>query len=1153
MFKSDKPIQIRLTEPVIFLRGPSTGTDFRGRPQAVRTDGQHAMVRGLLTLRLSKPTRIRRVDVTLEGKGRTEWPEGIGPRRTETYEEHELIRESITFFSASKTDTRSQSARRARSVGPGTSLAQYDLDDDLVDDDVDLAGVPGPDDDLDAWERDGRETVRGRDRTLRSASAMPGSTLRRSSFGQARAERGSLGLEAMTIRERGPSPAYTPSRSPTRNGHGNGGLTAQHRQLSLRDSTILPARDHVLSPIASVAPSAVNSRNGSERDDSAGTSRHSRSASAMGRLDDVLAEDAEWAPVTTSSPLATPFSEQDDDRRLGGHPSSVRFETPVEDEESDGPSPGTSSPAHRPINRPSSVRTLESAHSASTTSLHSRHDEYHPISAATQAISSTSTPAAASPALSERGSGGGGDSVSRTRTSSSFHLDPDSGAPPNHSTASSRRSSFQFRDTLGNGNSLSPSPADSRSSLVENIPGRVSRNGSTSTVVFTHDTVAAVPGPRRPSATSAARNYSANRQVSGSSLASASGHRGSADYGAHDDRGRKHGKFSLSAALRGLSQDVKDRVSHRAPSRSRTRGESSAGATPPLPGGTSASSPAASIASRPDGLEPLANHQSAASLMMARTGSGSGVARGRVSRGPNALPPGPGDFVAPYGRGGAGAGRSRSRERGESPARTGDRSESRGRGRNKAMKALTGKFGKGEHEEDDGEHNWKEFKKGTYNYPISFSIPPTAPPSIHAEFGTVVYRLKATVVRVGALTPNLVEDVEVTMIACPQEDDLEETDNVVVERAWEDQMRYQVALSGKAFPIGGTIPLSLRIMPLLKCKVHRLTVALEEKTDYYAMNRKVARHETPRRFNLMAIRNVDKDKKDLPGPLLPIISDLPTAAADSPVAPLARTAARNNPRELEEYSSSNPEDDVLATLLEPLGPWHLEKDLVIPDCLSRIKFTTKHDSTNITVAHWLKVTIRVERGDDVAVDAKGKRKQFDIIIETPIKILDCRVNTQWNSLPSYAANAEMPPLATNSCAVHGRNTALPRPAASSASSAPGAPQATARTVGLPPFVPPAPAPTAAAGHHAPHAHGGDEDTLLERNLVYDRLMSGQETEMGEEPPSYGEAVRHAERSTRSASRGPSASRSVSRVRGDAASGGGASSASRSRSRVRLRD
>jgi hypothetical protein len=122
------------------------------------------------------------------------------------------------------------------------------------------------------------------------------------------------------------------------------------------------------------------------------------------------------------------------------------------------------------------------------------------------------------------------------------------------------------------------------------------------------------------------------------------------------------------------------------------------------------------------------------------------------------------------------------------------------------MKVLTGAFGHTpDSDPSEDIHNWKEFRKGTYNYPISFPIPIDAPPTIHAEFGTVIYKLKATVKRVGALTPNLVEEMEVMMIASPQEDDMEETENVIVERQWEEQMRYQISLSGKAFPIGGTM------------------------------------------------------------------------------------------------------------------------------------------------------------------------------------------------------------------------------------------------------------------------------------------------------------------------------------------------------------
>ncbi len=50
--------------------------------------------------------------------------------------------------------------------------------------------------------------------------------------------------------------------------------------------------------------------------------------------------------------------------------------------------------------------------------------------------------------------------------------------------------------------------------------------------------------------------------------------------------------------------------------------------------------------------------------------------------------------------------------------------------------------------------------------------------------------MRATVHRAGALTPNLVEDMEVFLIASPNEDDLEESENIIVERQWEDQMRF---------------------------------------------------------------------------------------------------------------------------------------------------------------------------------------------------------------------------------------------------------------------------------------------------------------------------------------------------------------------------
>ena len=66
-------LNIRLTESVVFLRGAVEST-LLGRRST--REAQPAMLRGLLTLTLVKPTKISSIEITLEGKSQTAWPEG---------------------------------------------------------------------------------------------------------------------------------------------------------------------------------------------------------------------------------------------------------------------------------------------------------------------------------------------------------------------------------------------------------------------------------------------------------------------------------------------------------------------------------------------------------------------------------------------------------------------------------------------------------------------------------------------------------------------------------------------------------------------------------------------------------------------------------------------------------------------------------------------------------------------------------------------------------------------------------------------------------------------------------------------------------------------------------------------------------------------
>ncbi|KAF8581093.1 hypothetical protein K439DRAFT_1393126 [Ramaria rubella] len=385
--------------------------------------------------------------------------------------------------------------------------------------------------------------------------------------------------------------------------------------------------------------------------------------------------------------------------------------------------------------------------------------------------------------------------------------------------------------------------------------------------------------------------------------------------------------------------------------------------------------------------------------------------------------------------------------------------------------------------------NWKEFRKGTYTYPISFSIPSNSPPTVHCDFGAVIYRLKAVVHRPGALTSKLSATREVTLVASPADDDSEETHSIAVERQWDTQLRYLIALSGRSFPIGSHIPFNLTMVPMEKCKVYRLSVFLEEKTEYFIKNRQVTREQPIKRHELLAIRHTLTEKNSPPIlPILPEHVSIITPYIDS--------------------TSSSTIDEALSTLMGP-GPWVLNHDLQLPTDCNKLHFTYKHKGSNISVSHILKIVFRVERGDDQFLDPKtGKRRLFDIVVQTPIHILSCHCKPEWTLLPRYSLfesgpNEHLLGTSRPTCACSGDVISslltLPRaqvsPAGTPSNSRPTTaeprPNGSGSTV---PF-------GHAEGHTTPVQH------LVDNSHQFARLMSGQESVLGEPPPRYQEALR----------------------------------------------
>lgn len=207
--------------------------------------------------------------------------------------------------------------------------------------------------------------------------------------------------------------------------------------------------------------------------------------------------------------------------------------------------------------------------------------------------------------------------------------------------------------------------------------------------------------------------------------------------------------------------------------------------------------------------------------------------------------------------------------------------------------------------------------------------------------------------------------------------------------------------------MGGRVPLSIRLQPLSKMKLFRLVVCLDEKTTYYAHDRSMTKTENTKHIVLARYHHHDERV-----PLLPILDDDPRAILEHPLKSW--------------FINPTSSDNTTPACLDPFGPWDLETSIPVqPD--ARLRFTMTNPQANMSVKHSVRVTLRVERGDDEFLDKEGKRKRFDIIVEAQINLLSAA--SAHTLLPAYSTTVshatQIQPIASGSRtqAVSGYDTA----------------------------------------------------------------------------------------------------------------------------------
>ncbi|SZF02510.1 unnamed protein product [Blumeria hordei] len=305
---------------------------------------------------------------------------------------------------------------------------------------------------------------------------------------------------------------------------------------------------------------------------------------------------------------------------------------------------------------------------------------------------------------------------------------------------------------------------------------------------------------------------------------------------------------------------------------------------------------------------------------------------------------------------------------------------------------------------------YKIFYPGVYDYSFELPIDNNMPESTNLPLANVKWELEATVERAGTFKANLSGKREIPVIRSPSQDSLELVEPIAVSRTWDQQLHYDIVISGKSFPIGTKIPIAFKLTPLAKVQVHKVKVYLTENIDYYARDKSVQRKDVKRKMLLLEKSAGKPVSKEFWPSEVRIIGGEHSAEEREMRRSIAMRrreveAQRNN-------SQATPLPECVDNLLgdidlgvdDWLGPTEIEMNVQLPTCDIMEKDRSKrlaHDCTwkNVQVHHWLKILIRLSRAD---VADPSRRRHYEISVDSPISLLNCRASQANISLPEYS-------------------------------------------------------------------------------------------------------------------------------------------------------
>ncbi|KAL8349096.1 hypothetical protein RB601_002063 [Gaeumannomyces tritici] len=314
---------------------------------------------------------------------------------------------------------------------------------------------------------------------------------------------------------------------------------------------------------------------------------------------------------------------------------------------------------------------------------------------------------------------------------------------------------------------------------------------------------------------------------------------------------------------------------------------------------------------------------------------------------------------------------------------------------------------------------YKVFTPGTYQYSFELPIDHHQLETTRLQYGSVRWQLETVVERAGAFRPNLHGVRDVSIVRVPDQLSLEMSEPISIARQWEDQLHYDIMISGKSFPIGTRIPIAFKLTPLAKVQVHKIKIFVTESIEYWTSDRRVTRKDQGRKMLLLE-RTAGKplDTKAYEGSEVRVLRGGELTPDERQCARAAAACRRHTEAQRAQAHLAGacvveplpePTENLLGDLDLGLESYwaatEMEMNVQLPTCEMMARDKSKRLNPdcswkNVNVFHWIKIVMRISRLDPD--DPAGQRRRhFEISIDSPFTVLNCRATQANTSLPQY--------------------------------------------------------------------------------------------------------------------------------------------------------